>query len=275
MSNAISMVSLESINSSNPAVSADSSMASKSFESLDSVASLNIALLGCVEVIVVLGQTLNADGSVPLTLTKRAEGAAELYKRKNAVADDGNTPEPVPVLATGGNQACGPSCTEAEVMQAMLLGYGVPLENIALEPKARNTCQNAWEVAALLPACCRRIALVTSDFHMPRALYTFEAILAFKGLEIELEAHPTDSGCPVGVDGVADPVSFKGEAINGLSLYDRLRWEECFIRDRLPDRFDRKHIPDVQVTPPSDERRLRALAEVTKMIAQHPPDRPT
>lgn len=55
------------------------------------------------------------------------------------------------------------------------MGGCPPQARIVLEERSLNTLQNAWEVLPLLPEECRRLLLVTSDFHMPRASYLFEA----------------------------------------------------------------------------------------------------
>lgn len=64
---------------------------------------------------------------------------------------------------------------EAVPMAALAQRLGVPAADIVLEGRSRNTWENARDTAALSPAIPRRIWLVTSDLHMPRALGAFRA----------------------------------------------------------------------------------------------------
>ena len=73
------------------------------------------------------------------------------------------------------------SGTEATVAEKVLLELSVPPQQIFTDTEARNTTENAVNVAAL----CReqqwqKIVLVTSAFHMPRSVLNF----ADKGLDI-------------------------------------------------------------------------------------------
>jgi uncharacterized SAM-binding protein YcdF (DUF218 family) len=62
---------------------------------------------------------------------------------------------------------------ESDVMSALALRLGVPAAAIRVEPHSTTTWQNATFAAALEPPLARRIWLVTSALHMPRALYAF------------------------------------------------------------------------------------------------------
>jgi uncharacterized SAM-binding protein YcdF (DUF218 family) len=64
--------------------------------------------------------------------------------------------------------------TEAAVMRAILPAMGVPLSRVTFEERSRNTAENARFVAELVQAD-RRWLLVTSAFHMPRAMGAFRA----------------------------------------------------------------------------------------------------
>ena len=94
------------------------------------------------------------------------------------------------VLASGGSDPTTSASTEAEAMRQLLLALGVPDAALRLEDRSRNTRQNAQFTAQLLqpsqPQGMRRIWLVTSALHMPRAVALFEA----QGFEV-LPA-PTD-----------------------------------------------------------------------------------
>lgn len=80
-----------------------------------------------------------------------------------------------------GGQVFADSGTEATVAEKVLLELSVPPQQIFTDTEARNTTENAVNVAAL----CReqqwqKIVLVTSAFHMPRSVLNF----ADKGLDI-------------------------------------------------------------------------------------------
>lgn len=91
------------------------------------------------------------------------------------------------VIVTGGSflaQHGGPPTTEAEAMRTFLIDLGVPGEAIEDEPKALNTIENIRNVRAMVGD--GRVALVTSAYHMPRAL-----LLAARA-KLNVGAFPTD-----------------------------------------------------------------------------------
>jgi uncharacterized SAM-binding protein YcdF (DUF218 family) len=67
--------------------------------------------------------------------------------------------------STTGNTAEGP------LMAAFAEQLGVPATSIRVESTSETTWQNARNLAALQPPVPRRVWLVTSALHMPRALY--------------------------------------------------------------------------------------------------------
>ncbi len=100
---------------------------------------------------------------------QRAFYAAALYRQ-------GKAPR---ILVSGGSipwQAGGDPTTPAEQMESVLTLLGVPPEVITLETESRNTAENARYSAAVLERWgVRRVILVTSALHMPRAKALFEA----------------------------------------------------------------------------------------------------
>lgn len=64
---------------------------------------------------------------------------------------------------------------DAVVMANLAEQLGVPANAIEVEARSRTTWQNAQFVAALSPAVPKRIWLVTSALHIPRALGAFRA----------------------------------------------------------------------------------------------------
>lgn len=79
----------------------------------------------------------------------------------------------VPVLVTGGRAAPGQP-GEAAISARILTGLGVPPDRLIVEDRARNTRENArLSLAHLTPDPARPWVLVTSAFHMSRAMAEF------------------------------------------------------------------------------------------------------
>lgn len=73
---------------------------------------------------------------------------------------------PIVILSGGGS--------EAHTMAAAIAKLGVPASALILEDRSRNTRDNAMFTAALAkPRGVRRVLLVTSSLHMPRASLLF------------------------------------------------------------------------------------------------------
>ncbi|MEG3192358.1 YdcF family protein [Lysobacter sp. D1-1-M9] len=99
------------------------------------------------------------------------------------------------VVVTGGAVAAGPA-TLAELMGRYAQWQGVPGPALHAESHSANTRENAENVARMMPGVPRRIALVTSALHMPRARLSFEAV----GFEV----------CPLPTDFRTVPVGAPG-----------------------------------------------------------------
>jgi uncharacterized SAM-binding protein YcdF (DUF218 family) len=66
---------------------------------------------------------------------------------------------------------------ESYYSAALLSEWGIPNDVIVVEPNSRNTYENAVETKKLLESLqVDKILLVTSAFHMPRALATFRTV---------------------------------------------------------------------------------------------------
>lgn len=127
--------------------------------------------LPAAPVIVVLGGgTRSDDAPRPFSEINEAGDrllyAAYLYKQ-------GQAPH---ILVTGGSiEWRGPGNPEAEDMVSVLALTGVPAEAIWVEPKARNTYENAVYSREMLAARgIDTVLLVTSARHMPRSVRLFE-----------------------------------------------------------------------------------------------------
>lgn len=83
------------------------------------------------------------------------------------------------VVFTGGSGALrhiGAEVRNADVAQALLTGLGIAPDRIVLEGQSRNTAENATLTRAVVePQPGEVWVLVTSAFHMPRAMGSFDA----------------------------------------------------------------------------------------------------
>jgi uncharacterized SAM-binding protein YcdF (DUF218 family) len=67
--------------------------------------------------------------------------------------------------------------TEAELVAEKLAAWGIPADRIIVEPRARNTRENAAEIARIVKERgFATLLLVTSAGHVPRALGAFRAV---------------------------------------------------------------------------------------------------
>lgn len=103
------------------------------------------------------------------------------------------------IVLSGGGPSDGVAISHAELMGAYARAASVPGRSLRLEARSRNTWENAWNVAAMTTAGDRRIVLVTSALHMPRALFAFRSA----GLEV----------CPLPVDRRFIPFGLPGYLI--------------------------------------------------------------
>ena len=95
----------------------------------------------------------------------------------------------VPLIVSGG-QVFKDSGGEAEIAKRVLISMGVKENMVYTDTKALNTRQNAQNIiAASRENGWKRIVVVTSALHMPRAMQNFAAV---KDSDIEVTAYPCD-----------------------------------------------------------------------------------
>merc|ERR1719231_1671994 len=87
-------------------------------------------------------------------------------------------------MVSGGDPA-GVGHTEAFEMKKVLVAQGIPAEKIIMESQALTTGENAWFMLRWLPKGTGQLYIVTSDFHMARATYTFEVVLNYFYMMLE------------------------------------------------------------------------------------------
>jgi len=81
------------------------------------------------------------------------------------------TPGAALVVAGGGEY----SVSQGALLAQLAIRLGVPAEAIRSERDSQTTWQNARNIAAMSPRVSRRIWLVSSSLHLPRALEAFRA----------------------------------------------------------------------------------------------------
>lgn len=170
------------------------------------------------DAIVLLGGALRGDSQMGILpdlnqYADRLVHAVALYKAGKAEF----------ILLTGGSSPG--SRSEAHLMQDVLAVMGVPARHLILEDQSKDTHDNAVNSALLIKARgMRRILLVTSAFHMPRANALFRA----QGLDV-IPA-PTDyqrviltSTFPSGIPGVKN-LYRTTDALHEMVGYWVYRW---------------------------------------------------
>lgn len=81
------------------------------------------------------------------------------------------------IVAAGALVWAGKHNAEALMIRDLLVEWGVTSSDILLDYRSRNTRENALNAVKLLgEAGCQSTLLVTSAFHMPRAMASFEAL---------------------------------------------------------------------------------------------------
>jgi len=126
-----------------------------------------IARAGAADFVIVLGQGLRADGTVPPMLAGRLDRGHAVWARLAARAPA----QERPVLIVSGGKGSDERVSEASAMAAYLVRRGFPADAILLEPMSASTEENLRFSKAIMderkPGC--RCVIVTSDFHAFRA----------------------------------------------------------------------------------------------------------
>ncbi|MEO8904643.1 MAG: YdcF family protein [Polyangiaceae bacterium] len=131
---------------------------------MEPVEQMSLVLLGC---------RVTGPNTLSPPATRRAWRAVQAF-RTGAFAR---------ILGCGGKKWQG--VREADALCAFLAKNGVPEAALERESWSRSTRQNAHYAASLwLPRGFSRVAIVTCDWHMPRALS------CFRGAGFEVEALP-------------------------------------------------------------------------------------
>ncbi len=130
---------------------------------------------GGAEAMIVLGAQVKASGLPSEQLRLRLQSALEKY-----LADR------MPIVVCGARGEDEPA-SEASVMRAWLTQRGVAPEDVLMDEASFDTYQSLKNAAGLLPEGTGRVVIVTSDYHLPRAM----AIAGDLGLDAGGIASPT------------------------------------------------------------------------------------
>ncbi len=121
-----------------------------------------------VDGIIVLGGGIDLKRSVDWSHPETGEGA----DRYIAAAILAKRYPTVPVLFSGGSGLLRfqTLATEGQYARELLMALGVASSRLLIESKARNTYENMMRLRPLLPVKEGHYLLITSAFHMPRAV---------------------------------------------------------------------------------------------------------
>jgi uncharacterized SAM-binding protein YcdF (DUF218 family) len=138
--------------------------------------------------------TFRAHGEVPLNAAAERMTASVALMREH--------PRMRLVYSGGEGRLLATGTPEAELARAFYRGQGLDLSRMRFEGLSRSTRENAREVRAALGEACGGYLLVTSAWHMPRALKEFRSV-----------------GCAV----TPYPVDFRTGASTSLTEYSLVR----------------------------------------------------
>ena len=130
---------------------------------------------GETDLIIVLGAQVKPDGTPSVQLAYRLETALSAYLA-----------HPQTVVCCGGKAGQEPEA-EGTVMRAWLIARGVPEGDVLAETASGSTKENFRNALAMLPEPPEQVLVVTSDYHLPRAM----AIARDLGLSVSGAAAPT------------------------------------------------------------------------------------
>jgi uncharacterized SAM-binding protein YcdF (DUF218 family) len=139
---------------------------------------------GTPDGIVVLGGAIDPDLSAVHGETSINDAA----ERITVVADLAKRYPRARIVYSGGSgNLFSPDKSEADYVFGLFKSFGIPRDHVLLERKSRNTWENAvFSKELVQPKPKERWLLVTSGFHMPRA------IGAFRKAGFPVEAYPVD-----------------------------------------------------------------------------------
>ena len=142
------------------------------------------AARGAPDGIVVLGGAIDPE----FAAARGAPDLNEAAERITVVAELARKYPSARILYSGGNgRLVFRNGTEAQFAGALIETFGVPQGRLILEGQSRNTAENAiFSLRLAMPKPAERWLLVTSAYHMPRAMGVFRKV------GFAVEAYPVD-----------------------------------------------------------------------------------
>ena len=113
---------------------------------------------GSSDALIVLGCQVYPSGELSPQLALRLDAALAAYQSRPRL------------IVTCGGQGPNEPGPEGQIMRQWLIGQGVPEADVVAENESQNTRQNLANTKALLPENVQRVTIITSDYHLPRAL---------------------------------------------------------------------------------------------------------
>ena len=108
--------------------------------------------------VIVLGCQVYSTGELSPQLELRLQAALQTYR---------DHPRLIVCCGGQGKKEPGP---EGKVMRDWLIAQGVPEKDVIAECESTDTRQNLFYARRLLPEDIKRVTVITSDYHLPRAL---------------------------------------------------------------------------------------------------------
>ncbi|WEX08871.1 YdcF family protein [Chelativorans sp. AA-79] len=124
--------------------------------------------------LVVLGGEIDTD----ISTDRRTIALTDAGERLTKAAEISRAHPDARIVLSGGIADLVPAheATEARLARDLLVDIGIPEQRIDLEERSRNTCENAVQSKAVAnPQPGDSWLLITSAFHMPRAVACFRA----------------------------------------------------------------------------------------------------
>jgi hypothetical protein len=138
------------------------------------------------DAILVLGGGVREAGVLPPWVLRRLDLAIELARGAYIVTSSaGTTHKPPPIDANGF------PIFEWVAAVKYLIGAGVPADRILVDRYSYDTIGNAYftRIVHADPMAFRRLMVITSDFHLPRARRVFEWVYGLTPRSSEYELH--------------------------------------------------------------------------------------
>jgi uncharacterized SAM-binding protein YcdF (DUF218 family) len=132
---------------------------------------------------IILGGSIDPD----ISAARNAVSLTDAAERLTIVPELARRYPGARLIYTGGNASLFGGPLEETYAAQLLASFGIPPQRLETEARARNTLENAvYTKAMVAPKPGERWVMITSAYHMPRAM------AAFRGVGFDVEAFPVD-----------------------------------------------------------------------------------